>query len=321
MLGGLKAGKFDAIMAVPEWQFAAESEGFGRAIYDVLDARAWNRVFGGPIPVTVGYVLKETVEKSPDLVQAYVNATYRAQQWIRRTKDEEIVDLLRAPYMDTFKPEDVLKVGALLQDDLRLGLRDRRARLRERDEGVAATRGGEADPLRPRRRHVVRPPRPGQVHVLSARRPRIIVRHLAKTFREGARGVEAVHDVSFEVADKEFVAIVGPSGCGKSTILNMLGGLVPPSEGAIELDGRPGAAVPPNVGYVFQKDTVFPWRTVRRNIALGLEYRGVRGDEQERRVREGVRRAGRAGVEGAFPATLSGGMRQRVALMRTLVVD
>ena len=109
MLGGLKAGKFDAIMAVPEWQFAAESEGFGRAIYDVLDERAWNRVFGGPIPVTVGYVLKETVETSPDLVQAYVNATYRAQQWIRRAKDEEIVDLLRAPYMDTFKPEDVLK--------------------------------------------------------------------------------------------------------------------------------------------------------------------------------------------------------------------
>ena len=109
MLGGLKAGKFDATMAVPEWQFAAESEGFGRAIYDVLDARAWNRVFGGPIPVTVGYVLKETVEKSPDLVQAYVNATYRAQQWIRRAKDDEIVDLLHTPYMDTFKREDILK--------------------------------------------------------------------------------------------------------------------------------------------------------------------------------------------------------------------
>src|SRR2546426_8787932 len=93
-------------MAVPEWQFAAESEGFGRAIYDVLDARAWNRVFGGPIPVTVGYVLKETVEKSPDLVQAYVNATYRAQQWIRRAKDEEIVHPLHPPYMDSLKPED-----------------------------------------------------------------------------------------------------------------------------------------------------------------------------------------------------------------------
>ena len=109
MLGGLKAGKFDAIMAVPEWQFAAETEGFGHPIYDVLDEKAWNRVFGGPIPVTVGYVLRETIEKSPDLVQAYVNACYRAQQWIHKAKDEEIVELLYKPYMDAFTREDVLK--------------------------------------------------------------------------------------------------------------------------------------------------------------------------------------------------------------------
>jgi NitT/TauT family transport system substrate-binding protein len=109
MLGGLKAGKFDAIMAVPEWQWAAEDEGFGKAIYDVLEEKAWTRVFGGPIPVTVGYVLRETIEKSPDLVQAYVNATFRAQQWIRRAKDDEIVDLLHRPYMDTFKREIVLR--------------------------------------------------------------------------------------------------------------------------------------------------------------------------------------------------------------------
>ena len=109
MLGGLKAGKFDAIMAVPEWQWAAEDEGFGKAVYDVQDAQAWNRVFGGPIPVTVGYVLKEMVEKSPDLVQAYVNANYRAQQWIQKAKDEEIVELLHRPYMDTFKREVVLR--------------------------------------------------------------------------------------------------------------------------------------------------------------------------------------------------------------------
>ena len=109
MLGGLKAGKFDAIMAVPEWQWAAEEEGFGRAIYDVLDVKAWNRVFGGPIPVTVGYALRETLEKSPDLVQAYVNACYRAQQWIRRAKDDEIVDVVYKPYMDTFTREIVLR--------------------------------------------------------------------------------------------------------------------------------------------------------------------------------------------------------------------
>jgi NitT/TauT family transport system ATP-binding protein len=148
-----------------------------------------------------------------------------------------------------------------------------------------------------------------------------VVRHLAKTFREGGREVPAVDDVSFEIHDKEFVALVGPSGCGKSTILNMVGALVAPSGGAIAIDGRPVTGTPPGVGYVFQKDTVFPWRTVRRNIAVGLEYRGVPAAERERRVREAIALAGLDGFEEAFPATLSGGMRQRVALMRTLVVN
>ncbi len=133
--------------------------------------------------------------------------------------------------------------------------------------------------------------------------------------------MDAVGDVSFEIGDKEFVAIVGPSGCGKSTILNVIGGLVAPTAGTLEIDGRPVTGVPSNVGYVFQKDTVFPWRTVRRNIALGLEYRGIRGPEQERRVAAAVSMAGLEGFEDAFPATLSGGMRQRVALMRTLVIE
>ena len=109
MLGGLKAGKFDAIMAVPEWQWAAEEEGFGTPIYDVQDEKAWTRVFGGPIPVTVGYALRETIEKSPDTVQGYVNACYRAQQWIHRTKDEDIVELLHRPYMDTYSRDNVLR--------------------------------------------------------------------------------------------------------------------------------------------------------------------------------------------------------------------
>jgi len=133
--------------------------------------------------------------------------------------------------------------------------------------------------------------------------------------------VPAVASVSFEVRDKEFVALVGPSGCGKSTVLNMIGGLVLPTAGEILLDGRAWSGVPPEVGYVFQKDTVLPWRTVSRNIALGLEYRGIPAHDRERRVREAIRLVGLEGFEDAFPATLSGGMRQRVALMRTLVVE
>ena len=154
------------------------------------------------------------------------------------------------------------------------------------------------------------------------KRSRVDVRELTKTFRDGGREVAAVQGASFEVFDGEFVAIVGPSGCGKSTILNMIGGLVTPSGGGVTIDGvAVDGGVPANVGYVFQKDTVFPWRSVARNIALGLEYRGVARDEQARRVRDAVALAGLQGFEDAFPATLSGGMRQRVALMRTLVVE
>src|SRR6266481_7258637 len=109
MLAGLKGAKFDAIMAVPEWQSKAVAHGFGHPIYDVQDEKAWNRVFGGPIPVTVGYVLKETIEKSPDLVQGYVNACYRAQQWIRKAKDEEVVELLQKPYMSTYSRDEILE--------------------------------------------------------------------------------------------------------------------------------------------------------------------------------------------------------------------
>jgi NitT/TauT family transport system ATP-binding protein len=117
------------------------------------------------------------------------------------------------------------------------------------------------------------------------------------------------------------VALVGPSGCGKSTILNMIAGLVAPTSGVIRLDGQPLGEIPAKVGYVFQKDTVFPWRTVARNVELGLAYRQMGRVERARRVREAIRLIGLEGFEDAFPATLSGGMRQRVALIRTLVVE
>jgi sulfonate transport system substrate-binding protein len=109
MLGGLKAGKFDAIMAVPEWMWAAEDQGFGRVIYDILDERAWTRVFGGPLPVTVGYCLRETIEKQPAVAQGYVSACLRAQRWIQKAPDGEILELLHRPYMDTFSKDEVLK--------------------------------------------------------------------------------------------------------------------------------------------------------------------------------------------------------------------
>jgi NitT/TauT family transport system substrate-binding protein len=107
ILGGLKAKRFDAIMALPEWQSAAVDGGFGRPIFEVTDESAWNRVFGGPIPVTVGYTLAKTIERSPDLVQGYVNACWRAQQWIHTASDAEIAELLWKRFMSTFERDVV----------------------------------------------------------------------------------------------------------------------------------------------------------------------------------------------------------------------
>ena len=155
-----------------------------------------------------------------------------------------------------------------------------------------------------------------------AGRVRIRIRGLAKTFSRGSREVVAVGGVDLDVHHKEFVALVGPSGCGKSTILNMVGALLSPSGGEVLVDGeRVSGAAPAQIGYVFQKDTVFPWRTVEQNIGVGLESRRLPATERARKVTEAITLAGLDCFEDAFPATLSGGMRQRVALMRSLIVD
>jgi len=150
---------------------------------------------------------------------------------------------------------------------------------------------------------------------------RISVRNLDKVY--GRNGVVAVENVSFDVRQGEFVALLGPSGCGKSTILNMVAGLIPRTGGEIAIDGQAvvEGAVNRRVGYVFQRDTVFPWRTVEANIGYGLEIAGVPRDARRDKVRRAIEVAGLAGFDTKFPRMLSGGMRQRVALMRTLIME
>jgi len=152
---------------------------------------------------------------------------------------------------------------------------------------------------------------------------RIEVRRLSKSFQLSGVTIEAVREVSFNVRRGEFVALLGPSGSGKSTVLNMIATLVGPSNGEILIDGKPIVAgkATPNVGYVFQRDTLFPWRTVADNIGYGLQLAGVREAERRERVATCISQAGLKGFEYAYPSTLSGGMRQRAALMRTLVVE
>ena len=157
----------------------------------------------------------------------------------------------------------------------------------------------------------------------AARDTGIVIERVTQRFpvpRE-ARELTAVQDVSLEIRGSEFVSIVGPSGCGKSTVLGMIAGLTPITEGRIVVGGRPVAGVDPRLGYVFQRDAVFPWKTVAENVALPLLFRGVDPATAKARVTEWIARIGLTGFERYHPYQLSGGMRKRVALAMTLVYE
>jgi NitT/TauT family transport system ATP-binding protein len=135
------------------------------------------------------------------------------------------------------------------------------------------------------------------------------------------REFTAVQDVTFDVRGSEFVSIVGPSGCGKSTLLSLIAGLQPITAGRITVDGQPVQGVNPRLGFVFQRDALFPWKTVAQNVGLPLLFRGVAAAAARPRVADWIARIGLTGFEGYHPHQLSGGMRKRVALAMTMVYE
>lgn len=147
--------------------------------------------------------------------------------------------------------------------------------------------------------------------------------HLAKTYFDPFAGtrVTAVQDVTLEVRDGEFVSVVGPSGCGKTTILNMVAGFLPQTGGEILVGGRPVKGPGADRGVVFQSFALFPWKTVIDNVGFGPKMRGVRKGERDRIAREYLALAGLANAADRYPNELSGGMQQRVAVVRALAND
>jgi NitT/TauT family transport system ATP-binding protein len=148
--------------------------------------------------------------------------------------------------------------------------------------------------------------------------PAVRVTHLTKEYPGSVRALE---DVSFDMPKGELTTIIGPSGCGKTTTLKIIAGLVEATSGEVVVDGRLVRGPGPERAFVFQDFALMPWATVLRNVAFGLELRGVGNKEREAIAHEYIRKMNLTGFEGAYPHQLSGGMRQRVGLARAMAVD
>lgn len=151
--------------------------------------------------------------------------------------------------------------------------------------------------------------------------PRLEARELCKIFAKKGRTLEVLRDVSFSVAPGEFVAVLGASGCGKTTLLRIVDGLEAVTSGKILIDGQEHAHPGPDRGFVFQTDTLFPWRTILKNVTLGLELQGKPRKFARAQARRYLELVGLRGFEQHYPHELSGGMRQRVNLARAFSIE
>jgi NitT/TauT family transport system ATP-binding protein len=151
--------------------------------------------------------------------------------------------------------------------------------------------------------------------------PVLEIEGVAKRFWARDRMVTALSETNLAVSDGEFITIVGPSGCGKSTVLNLVSGLTSPSDGVVRLMGKPITGINRSVGYITQQDNLFPWRTLRDNVMLPLELAGVAAAERQDRADSWIARVGLSGFENNYPHELSGGMRQRGNIIRTLIYE
>lgn len=131
----------------------------------------------------------------------------------------------------------------------------------------------------------------------------------------------SLKDISFSVQEGEFISIVGPSGCGKTTMLSILAGLLHPTEGDITISGKEPHRLKNKIGYMLQQDYLFPWKTIEENVLIGLKLNKLLNAETRRAALELLEKTGLTGVEKKFPRQLSGGMRQRAALARTMAVN
>ncbi len=146
------------------------------------------------------------------------------------------------------------------------------------------------------------------------------IKNVSKIYQAKNGEIEAIKDISFSVEQGEFVSIIGPSGCGKSTLLSIIAGLEEKNKGTLYIDGEENNGISPKIGYMLQKDSLLEWRSIYKNVILGLEIRKINTEENRRYVEELLKKYHLYEFKDKYPSQLSGGMRQRVALIRTLAV-
>ncbi len=145
------------------------------------------------------------------------------------------------------------------------------------------------------------------------------IKEISMKYQDISGEIDAISKISFGIKKGEFVSLVGPSGCGKSTLLSIVSGLLKQSSGEVLIDGERIEGVSPKIGYMLQKDNLLEWRTIYENVILGLEIRGELNDESQNYAEELLKTYGLYEFKDKYPAQMSGGMRQRAALIRTLV--
>jgi NitT/TauT family transport system ATP-binding protein len=150
---------------------------------------------------------------------------------------------------------------------------------------------------------------------------KLSLQNLKKSFTTKGETLQVLNGVDINVEEGGFLSVIGPSGCGKTTVFNIIAGLLKPDSGDLFVDGIPTTDLRGRVGYMMQKDLLFPWRTVLQNVTLGLELKNLSPSEVNDQAMDYLSTYGLSGFEHAYPKTLSGGMRQRVALIRTLITN
>src|SRR5699024_200475 len=276
----------------------------------------------GDIPYTVFMAKESFIEKDEDAVTSFTEAIYKSQQWVADNDAETIAEVVHPYFEDTdvemiataidrYKEQDSFATDPLLKEDAWNNLQD------------IMNEAGELPEEAPYEKLVNTDISKDVSGKLGGRKTMsfITLKNVSHTYFSKAGYTRAIEEVNMTVEKGEFIAIIGPSGCGKSTILSSIARLLEPTKGDILVNGNPIQQEKQSIGYMLQQDYLFPWKTILENILLGPKIKQSLDNLAKEKARNLLKDVHLSHTENNYPASLSGGMRQRAALVRTLMTN